>query len=98
MAEHNKAYEFIDITQNPPSQTILSQLPKLAGIEINKLFNTSGEVYKEMKLKDKLKGMSDKEKFSLLAKNGRLIKRPVIISGTKATVGFNEDVFNKVWN
>ncbi|MNC64067.1 Regulatory protein Spx [compost metagenome] len=69
----------------------------LAGLDIRKLFNVSGQVYRELSLKDRLPDMSEDEMLELLAGNGKLIKRPVITDGTKATVGFNEEEYRLAW-
>jgi arsenate reductase len=61
------------------------------------MFNTSGKEYRDQNLKEKLAGMSDNDCFALLAGNGRLIKRPLVTDDTRATVGFQEDLFQKTW-
>lgn len=91
------AYEFTDITQNPPSADELSTIAENAGIELNKLFNTSGIQYRELKIKEKLLGFTKLEILNLLACNGRLIRRPLITDGKRATVGFREDQLSKIW-
>ncbi len=77
------AYEFIDVTETPPSAAELSGWYKASRIELKKLLNTSGEVYRAMGLKDKLGTMSEAEVIKLLASNGRLIKRPLITDGER---------------
>lgn len=64
---------------------------------MKKFFNTSGEVYKEMNLKDKLPDLSDEEKIELLSANGRLIKRPIVTDGSKVTVGFKPELYQEAW-
>ena len=63
---------------------------------IKKWFNTSGLKYKELKLKDKLETMTDKEKIQLLASDGMLIKRPILISDKGIYIGFKEDMWKEV--
>lgn len=63
--------------------------------EVKKLFNTSGGDYKEMKLKDKLPSMSDKEAIDLLSVNGNLVKRPFVLGSDDGSVGFKEDVWRE---
>ncbi|NEW08195.1 arsenate reductase family protein [Paenibacillus sp. SYP-B3998] len=93
----------VEITENiplfeaPPSVAELTKLLSDSGLEIKKFFNTSGEVYKEMGLKDKLSEMTLQQKLELLASNGRLIKRPIVTDGTHVTVGFKEAEYEKVW-
>ena len=90
--------ELIPIFDTPPSQDELTKLIQQSGLEVKKFFNTSGEVYKEQQLKDKLPGMSEEEQISLLASNGRLIKRPIVTDGERVTVGFKEETFEQEWN
>lgn len=90
-------YEFIDVTQNPPSAAALKKMVQQAGADYRKLFNTSGVQYRELKIKDKLPKMSETDVFKLLAGNGRLIKRPIVTDGSQATIGFNETEFKKTW-
>ena len=68
---------------------------KKSGLPIQKLFNTSGRVYKELNLKDKLKDMTEKEKLELLASDGMLLKRPILVNRTFALIGFKEDEYKE---
>ena len=77
-------FEVIDITENPPSKNILKSAVKEKGLQ--KVFNTSGVQYRELKIKEKLKSMTEKEAIDLLASNGRLIKRPIAVEKDKITV------------
>jgi len=88
-------FEVIDITENPPSKNILKSAVKAKGLQ--KVFNTSGVQYRELKIKEKLKSMTEKEAIDLLASNGRLIKRPIAINKDKITVGFNFEEYEQVW-
>ena len=90
-------YDFIDITEHPPSATELSAIATLARTPLNKLFNTSGIQYRELKIKDQLVVLSDQAILTLLAGNGRLIKRPLVTDEKQATVGFNEEQFIQTW-
>ncbi len=91
----NIKFELIDITETPPSKQILKSGVKVKGLQ--KLFNTSGVQYRELKIKDKIKTMTEAEALDLLASNGRLIKRPVAVDKDKITVGFDPDEFKKIW-
>jgi len=64
--------------------------------ELRRLFNTSGEVYRKLKLKDKLPKMTEREAISLLAENGKLIKRPFLLKGAVGLVGFKEEEWKKM--
>jgi arsenate reductase len=77
------AYEFIDVTETPPSAKELSTWFQASKLDIKKLLNTSGEVYRSMGLKDRIGSMSEAEIIQLLAQNGRLIKRPLITDGKR---------------
>ncbi|PTN07959.1 Spx/MgsR family RNA polymerase-binding regulatory protein [Nitrosomonas aestuarii] len=90
-------FEFVDIMENPPSTNELSAIVELADTPVNNFFNTSGVQYRELKLKEKMPVLSNREKLALLAGNGRLIKRPLITNKEHATVGFNEEQFSKIW-
>ena len=91
------AFEFTDVTENPPAADELATIAELADTPLAKLFNTSGMQYRELKIKEKLPALSSREIVALLAGNGRLIKRPLITDGKRATVGFNEEKFSKTW-
>lgn len=86
------------IVEQTPSPAELKQLVASSGLELKKFFNTSGDVYKELNLKDKLAGMSEDEKYDLLASNGMLIKRPIVTDGTSVTVGYKEEQYEQAWN
>ncbi|QHT62648.1 arsenate reductase family protein [Paenibacillus lycopersici] len=86
-----------NVFESAPSADVLADLVKKSGLDVKKFFNTSGEAYKEMGLKDKLPGMTDSEKIALLASNGRLIKRPIVTDGTVVTVGFKDEDFDRIW-
>jgi len=83
LAAKKIAFEFIDITEQPPAAAELHSWFKASAIDLKKLLNTSGEVYRSMGLKDKLSKMSEAEIFKLLASQGRLIKRPLITDGKR---------------
>ncbi|HHW30367.1 MAG TPA: arsenate reductase family protein [Clostridiaceae bacterium] len=88
--EHGLEYTDRHIVEDNPTYDELKKWHKKSGLPLNRFFNTSGTVYKEMKLKDKLPGMSDEEQLKLLASNGMLVKRPLIIKDETILVGFNE--------
>jgi arsenate reductase len=89
--------ETIEVFEHPPTVEQLRELVGRSGLPIRRFFNTSGEVYKEMKLKDKLPGMSEEELLELLSSNGRLIKRPVMTDGKQASVGFKAAELEAIW-
>lgn len=96
--ERGVAYRFIDITQQPPTAATLRGILQAGGYELRHLFNTSGQLYRQMDIKSKLPGMSQAEALALLAKHGKLVKRPIVTDGrSRHTVGFDEDQFRRVW-
>ncbi|MDF0727466.1 arsenate reductase family protein [Cytobacillus sp. S13-E01] len=97
LEQHNISFEEVHIVENPPSKEVLESLFKKSGLELKKFFNTSGQKYRELGLKDKIKTASDEELLDLLASDGMLIKRPLVTDGAKATVGFNEQTFEETW-
>jgi len=98
LEELNVRYDFIDITEHPPSRSELKKIVKLSGEPATKFFNTSGGEYRRLELKDKISSMEDDEIINLLASNGRLIKRPLVTDGSAATVGYSEDHFRLTWS
>ncbi|ASS68942.1 MULTISPECIES: arsenate reductase family protein [unclassified Paenibacillus] len=88
----------IPLFETPPSKEELRSLVKKSGLELKKFFNTSGEVYKELGLKDKLGTMSEEEQLELLSSNGRLIKRPIATDGVRVTVGFKPESYKAAWH
>ena len=78
------------IVENNPSYEELKEWHAKSGLPLKKLFNTSGLMYKEMQLKDKLPAMSEDEQLKLLASNGMLVKRPLVMDGETVLVGFKE--------
>ena len=85
----------IDIKEDHPDEKTLRQLHKKSGLPLRKFFNTSGQLYREMELSKKLPGMSDDDMFKLLASDGMLVKRPLLITEDKVLVGFKEDDWRK---
>ena len=85
-----------EIKEDTPSFDEIKSWVDKYSIDINKLFNTSGMVYRSMNLKDKISNMSDKEKLDLLSSNGMLIKRPILILSNNILIGFKESVWDDV--
>lgn len=86
-------FERVDITTTPPTAAELKEM--LRHVELKKLFNSSGLVYKELKLSEKLPSMSDQEALQLLASNGRLVKRPFVLGRDWGLVGFKQEDWAK---
>ena len=94
--EHNIKYEVRDIKGDNPSKDELDNFVKLSGKDINKFFNTSGLVYRSLGLKDKLGKMSYDEKLDVLASNGMIVKRPILVLDNKVLVGFNKQEWDNL--
>lgn len=86
-------YQSIDIADQAPSKKELKLMLAAYDGELKKLFNTSGLVYRQMDLKDKLAEMSSGEAIDLLANNGMLVKRPFLLLGETGTLGFKADIW-----
>lgn len=95
---HNIEYTDRHIKEENPTAAELKAWAKVSGIEIKKLFNTSGMLYKSLNLKEKLPTMTDEEKFNLLATDGMLVKRPLIVDGDAVITGFREAEWKKHFN
>lgn len=87
---NNISYTQRNIKEENPTFEELSKWYKTSGLPLKRFFNTSGLLYREMGLKDKLAEMSEEEQLKLLASDGMMVKRPVIISGETVLVGFKE--------
>ena len=88
--ERNITYTDRHIVEANPSYDELKKWYEKSGLPLKKFFNTSGMLYKEMQLKDKLPVMSEEEQLKLLASNGMLVKRPLIVEDDMVLTGFRE--------
>lgn len=82
--------EIRDIKQDNPTREELEQWYRKSGLPLKRFFNTSGMLYKEMKLKERLPEMSEEEQLDLLATDGMLVKRPILVDEERVLVGFKE--------
>ncbi|MFP7297362.1 arsenate reductase family protein [Neobacillus niacini] len=94
---HQLPYNEIHIVEKPPTKAELRNLYKKSTLELKKFFNTSGQKYRELGIKDKISTSSEDELLDLLASDGMLIKRPIVTDGEKVTVGFKEEEYEKMW-
>lgn len=88
--ENGFHYEVRDIKTDRPSPAEIREWKDSSSLELKKFFNTSGNLYKEMKLKDRLPQMNEEEQLELLGTDGMLVRRPILIDGEKVLVGFKE--------
>jgi arsenate reductase len=93
--DHDIAYADRNIVTEHPSASELKEWIDLSGLPLKNFFNTSGLVYKELQLKDKLPALSQTEQIALLASNGKLIKRPLLISKNQVLVGFKPEQWSQ---
>lgn len=90
--EHDVDYDIRDIKTDNPDLAELELWHQASGLPLKKIFNTSGQLYRSLELSKKLPGMSDAEQYALLASDGMLVKRPILITDdNKVLVGFKED-------
>ena len=93
--ENGVSYEWRDIKGQNPTAEELAVWQEKSGLPMKKFFNTSGMLYREMNLKDRLKNMSDEEMLQLLATDGMLVKRPILVDGDKVLLGFKEEQYKE---
>lgn len=90
LEEHHVEYEERPIVEQNPTYEELKEWYTKSGLSLKKFFNTSGLLYKDMKLKEKLPAMSEEEQLKLLATNGMLVKRPLVVGDDFIMTGFKE--------
>ena len=90
-------YTYRPIKEENPSKAELVEWLSKSGLPVNKFFNTSGLLYKEYNMKEKLKSLSEDELLDILASNGLIVKRPVLIAGDKVLVGFKEEAWKSLF-
>lgn len=90
-------FEEIHIVEQTPTAAQLRAFHEASGLPLKKFFNTSGQKYRELGLKDKLANMSEEDMYELLASDGMLIKRPLVTDGKTVTLGFKEAEFEAAW-
>lgn len=87
MEEKNLAYDYRHIDKENPSYEELKDWHEKSGLDIKRFFNTSGKIYREKNLKEKLKEMTLEEKYELLSQDGMLVKRPILIEEDRVYIG-----------
>lgn len=93
---NNITYTDRHIVTETPTYEELKEIIRISGLPVSKFFNTSGLLYRSMNLKEELKNSSDDEKIKLLASNGMLIKRPILVTDNAVLVGFKEELWEKL--
>ena len=95
LAEHGVDVEARDIVTDRPTAGELVRWQAVSGLPVRKFFNTSGLLYKELGLKDKLSTLTDEAMIELLASDGKLVKRPVLVLPNRVLVGFKEEEWSE---
>lgn len=91
--EQGISYSERHIKEQNPTAVELEEWHSRSGLPLKRFFNTSGQLYKTLQLKDKLPGMSETEQFALLASDGMLVRRPLFISEEQVLVGFKPEIW-----
>ena len=96
LAERGAALEIRDIRENNPTEAELRDWHRRSGLPLKRFFNTSGLQYKALGLEDRLESMSEDEQFALLAADGMLVKRPLLVTDDTAIPGFRAAEYEKI--
>ena len=96
LQENGVEHEVIDIKEDHPDEKTLRKYHKVSGLPLKRFFNTSGLQYRELELSKKLPGMSEDEQFALLASDGMLVKRPLLVGKDFVLTGFKEAEWSEV--
>jgi len=94
--DHNFTYQFRDIKIDHPNNSELKEWYQKSKLPLKKFWNTSGQTYRDLKLKEKLPFMTEEAQLQLLATDGMLVKRPILVVDNKVLVGFNQQVWEEI--
>lgn len=95
LKEHDVEYTLRHIAEENPTVEELKEWHKKSGLPLKRFFNTSGMLYRENNIKDKLPNMTEEEQYELLATNGMLVKRPILVGEDFVLVGFKEKEYEE---
>ena len=95
LKENDVEFEDRHIVDNNPTAEELKEWHEKSGLPLKRFFNTSGQIYRQNNIKDRLPNMSDEEQYELLASDGMLVKRPLLIGENNVCVGFKESEWEK---
>ena len=98
LQEQGVSFTSRHIKEQNPTKEELKEWHQKSGLDIKRFFNTSGMIYREMKLKDRLPAMSLEEKYSLLSTDGMLVKRPILVTEQGIAAGFRPEEWEKLLN
>lgn len=96
LIEHGVEFEDRHIVENNPTAEELKEWHERSGLPLKRFFNTSGQIYRQNNIKDRLPNMSEEEQYELLATNGMLVKRPIIVGEDFVLVGFKEKDYETI--
>lgn len=96
LMEHGVEFEDRHIVENNPTAEELKEWHERSGLPLKRFFNTSGQIYRQNNIKDRLPNMSEEEQYELLATNGMLVKRPIIVGEDFVLVGFKEKDYETI--
>lgn len=96
LEQQGAAFEVRHIVEQTPTAEELDVWQQRSGLPLKRFFNTSGQLYRNLELKDKLDGMTRKQQLDLLAANGMLIKRPILVTEDAVLVGFREEAWKQL--
>ena len=96
LENHQIMFKERDIKNDNPTSEELKEWIEKSNLPVQKFFNTSGLIYKELHLKEKLPNMTDEEKIDMLSPNGMLVKRPILVTENKVFVGFKEREYEEL--
>ena len=96
--DHGVKYEFQDLVEQPPrKEDLIKWMTKYQDRGLRYFFNTSGQHYRQQKLKDKIPDMTIEEAAEMMSKDGKLIKRPLVVGDDHLTCGFRENIYEETW-
>lgn len=95
LKEHKVEFEDRHIVENNPTAEELKEWHEKSGLPLKRFFNTSGQIYRQNNMKDRLPNMSEEEQYELLATNGMLVKRPIIVGEDYVLIGFKEKEYEE---
>ena len=95
MEDNRVVHTVIDIKDDHPDEKTLRELHKKSGLPLKRFFNTSGQLYRKMELSKKLPDMSEDEMFKILASDGMLVKRPLLVTEKAVIPGFKEELWKE---
>lgn len=95
--DHQLSYNGLHIVKNPPTRDELFEIYQKSGLDLKNFFSTSTKKYRELGIKEMIKTSSEDELIDLLATDGMLLKKPILVNGDRIIIGFKEDELEKIY-